>query len=260
MNTTMSTAPSLSRDANLVTFNMDGRFVDAVSGTTRAAGPTSVPALVDGKQRDEVFIHQSVLNSLVFDQVKSFNGTNVTTEVLKAFPEIAALYGDAAEAEIHVSHQNQKAGDMNQITFSVENGIQVGDVAQGGIVTDMQILISNATVQSELAAEVTFGNVMNVNFTFADFLLFKHYSGQQALNTAVAQTGTVSLTTDDAKMTGFLTALGDHYNEKHVGGIDFKSNQIVGFVAGLLRHTLLTPYVADEYLYGGFSWISDGVW
>lgn len=261
MNTTMTTFPSLSREANLITINMDGRFVDEETGTARAAGPTSAPALVDGKQRDEIFIHQSVFNSLVFDQVKSFNGTNVTLEVLKAFPELASHYGADATAEIHFTHANQPAGDMDQITFSVEDGIQVGDAAKGGIITQMQILMSNGAVSSELAAEVSFGNVMNLNFTFDDFLLFKHYSAQQALNTAVtAGTGAVTVATDDEKMTAFLTALGNHYNEKHVDGINYKANQIVGFVAGLLRHTLLTPYVVDEYLYGGFSWISDGVW
>jgi len=260
LNATMTTYPTLSRVANLVTVNLDGRFVDETTGTIRAAGPTEVPALVDGKQRDEIFIHQSVLNSLVFDQVKSFNGTNVTTEVLKAFPEIAVYYGADAEVVMKISHKNQKEGDMDQITFSTENGIQFGDASQGGIVTDMQILVSNATVNGDLAAEMTFGSVMNVNFTFDDFLLFKHYSGQQALNTVVAQTGAVTVTTDDEKMTAFLTALGNDYNARHVGGIDFKKNQIVGFVAGLLRHTLLTPFVVDEYLYGGFSWISDGVW
>merc|ERR1712151_293238 len=124
MNTTMTTFPFLSREANLITINMDGRFVDEETGTARAAGPTSVPELVDGKQRDEIFIHQSVFNSLVFDQVKSFNGTNVTTEVLKAFPEIAAYYGDDAEVVMKISHKNQKEGDMDQITFSTENGIQ----------------------------------------------------------------------------------------------------------------------------------------
>merc|ERR1719326_1992935 len=130
---------------------------------------------------------------------------------------------------------------MDQITFSIENGIQAGDASQGGIVTDMQIMVGD-----EIATEITFGSVMNVNFTFNDFLLFKHYSNMQALNTAVVEGGKVTVSTDDAKMTAFLTALGNDYNEKHASGIDFKKNEIVGFVAGLLRHTLLTPYQVDE--------------
>jgi len=56
--------------------------------------------------------------------------------------------------------------------------MQIGDVSQGGIVTNMQILASNSTVSGDLAVDMTFGSVMNVNFTFDDFLLFKHYSGQ----------------------------------------------------------------------------------
>lgn len=121
----------------------------------------------------------------------------------------------------------------------------------------MQIYMSNANVKDELAGEIEFGLVMNMNFTFDDFLLMKHYNSQKALNASV-KSG--DLVTDDDKVSAFLTALGNHYNEKHVNGINFKENQIVGFVAGMLRHTLLTPQVVDEYLYGGFSWITDGVW
>ena len=109
----MTTYPTLSREANLVTINIDGRFVDETTGSIRAAGPTEFPSLVDGKQREEIFIHQSVLNSRVFGQEKSFNGTNVTSEVLKAFPEIAAHYGSDAEIVLKINHKNQKHGDMN---------------------------------------------------------------------------------------------------------------------------------------------------
>ena len=63
----------------------------------------------------------------------------------------------------------------------------------------------------------------------------------------------------DDEMTSLMTALGNDFNTAHAGGIDLKKHQIIGFVAGMVRHTLLSPLVIEEYLYGGFSWITDGV-
>lgn len=254
LDATMTTYPTLSAETGLITINMDGRFVDETTGTIRAAGPTEAPALVDGKQREEIFIHQSFFNSMIFGKVKTFNSTAIQTEVLAAFPEIAAAYPDAA-IQLVVSHANQKEGDFDQITFDVETGIQAGDVAQGGIVSDMKIMAGD-----EVAAEIQFGSVMTLNFTFDDFLIMKSYSNVQALNTVVQEGGKVALTADDTKMTALFTAIANDYNESHVDGKDLKKNAIVGFVAGMLRHSLLTPFQVDEYLYGGFSWITDGVW
>lgn len=41
------------------------------------------------------------------------NGTNATIEVLKAFPEIAAKYGNDSTVKLEFTHKNQKAGDMD---------------------------------------------------------------------------------------------------------------------------------------------------
>jgi hypothetical protein len=260
LNMTMTKAPYFSPDKGLIQFYMDGRFMDTVTNTARSTLPTVFPELVDGKQREEIFIHQSMINALVFDMVKTYNCTNITTEVLKAFPEIAAYYGDAAKIKVELTFNNQAAGNFDQITFDAKDGIKIGDEKMGGLITDMKILASNATADEEVAAKLQFGLNMAYNFTFDNFLIFKHFSDQKVINTIVKESKVDFATTNwDETMTGLVTALGNDYNSAHVDGIDLKKNQIVGFVAGLLRHTLLTPYVADEYLYGGFSWITDGV-
>ena len=111
----------------------------------------------------------------------------------------------------------------------------------------------------EVAAQIQFGLAMNMNFTFDNFVIFKHYNSEKVVNTIVQESKVDFGGINDEMMTEFVTTLCDSYNTAHVDGIDMKKNQIVGFVAGLLRHTLLTPFVVDEYLYGGFSWITDGV-
>ena len=41
-------------------------------------------------------------------------------------------------------------------------------------------------------------------------------------------------------------------------GIDFtKENLIVKFVSGMVKSSVITPYVQDGQLYSGFRWISD---
>jgi hypothetical protein len=63
-NWTMTTAPEFNPSTGLININMDGRYVDPVTGSSdTATGPLTYPAHVDGQQREEVFIHQSFIAS-----------------------------------------------------------------------------------------------------------------------------------------------------------------------------------------------------
>ena len=57
LNMTMTTAPSLSSKKGLIQINMDGRFIDTTTDTIRAVPPSHFAEFVDGKQREEIFIH-----------------------------------------------------------------------------------------------------------------------------------------------------------------------------------------------------------
>ena len=120
---------------------------------------------------------------------------------------------------------------------------------------------STSMPTQELAIEFQTGLAHSMNFTFDNFVIFKQYSNQQVTGTSVkSSTVTLGETDLDAAMLSFFTNLGNDYDASHAKGIDLKKNITVGFVSGLLKHTLLTPYMVEEYLYGGFSWITDGVW
>ena len=49
MNLTMTAAPKMTAESNLIQINFDGRFVDSNTNTIRAVGPSTFPALVDYK-------------------------------------------------------------------------------------------------------------------------------------------------------------------------------------------------------------------
>jgi hypothetical protein len=120
---------------------------------------------------------------------------------------------------------------------------------------------STSMPTQELAIELQTGLAYNMNFTFTNFVIFKQYSNQQVTGTSVkSSTMTLGESDLDATMLSFFTNIGNEYDAAHAKGIDLKKNTTVGFVAGLLRQTLLTPYMVDGYLYGGFSWITDGVY
>jgi len=63
----------------------------------------------------------------------------------------------------------------------------------------------------------------------------------------------------DGALTELWTAIAQDFNGKWGSyGIDLKQHQIIGFIAGMIRNTLLTPFMQNNYYYGGFSWITDG--
>ena len=149
-----------------------------------------------------------------------------------------------------------------QIDVNNKTGLHVGDMEDGGLITAIRFLCSNSTTPEEVAMETQFGIGFNNNFTFEDFDIKSLFSNTKIIDNKVMfeKFPFNPDASTDGSLTELWTAIAEDFNGAHLNGIDLKKNQIVGFVAGLMRHTLLTPYMQDNYYYGGFSWISDGVW
>jgi len=89
LNTTMTKAPEFSREKDLINIHMDGLYVYDTEEHINVPDPNTVwPIRVDGKQRDQFWVHESTLNSVVYDHPITFNGTNITAEALKHYPEL----------------------------------------------------------------------------------------------------------------------------------------------------------------------------
>lgn len=62
----------------------------------------------------------------------------------------------------------------------------------------------------------------------------------------------------DLMFNGIIDDLLFDFNWKHQNGIDFKEKYpTLKFIAGMLRNSVITPFEEDEFIYAGFSWISD---
>ena len=90
LNTTMTKAPELSPEKDLINIHMDGLFVYDPETHINVPDPnTEWPIRVDGKQRDQIWIHESTLNTVVYDHPITITGANATAEALKHYPELA---------------------------------------------------------------------------------------------------------------------------------------------------------------------------
>ena len=149
-----------------------------------------------------------------------------------------------------------------QIDVNNKTGLHVGDMEDGGLITAIRFLCSNATTPEEVAMETQFGVGFNNDFKLDDFSVQALFNNTRIIDNKVMyeKFPFKPERSSDNSLTELWTAIATDFNGAHLNGIDLKKNQIVAFVAGLVRHSLITPYMQDNYYYGGFSWISDGVW
>ena len=111
--------------------------------------------------------------------------------------------------------------------------------------------------------ELNTGLHVVANFTFDDFKFWIELSEPQFMGTT-ATSSRIELEYHnwDGELTAVLKAITDDLNirfseETDLRSIDKKWAQYVQFAAGLFPHTLLSPFVADEFLFAGFSMMED---
>mmetsp|Transcript_13731 Transcript_13731/g.9710 ORF Transcript_13731/g.9710 Transcript_13731/m.9710 type:complete len:106 (+) Transcript_13731:1211-1528(+) len=98
-----------------------------------------------------------------------------------------------------------------------------------------------------------------LNATFKDFVIYSRFEEINVANTYVTMDNVGMYYHDyDSLLTAVFEATAYNFNQQHINGIDFKNHfPILNFINGLLRDFVMTPLVTDEFIYGGFNWISD---
>ena len=162
LNTTMTKYPELSREQNLINIHMDGLYVFHTEEHIDVPDPNTVwpIGVEDGHQRDQIWIHESTLNSVVYDHPITITGRNATKEALKHYPELELWYGTDFELKLNVSflpHPLYGPKMWKQIDVNNVTGLHVGDLEDGGLITAVRFLCSNATTEEEVAMETQFG-------------------------------------------------------------------------------------------------------
>lgn len=116
----------------------------------------------------------------------------------------------------------------------------------------------NNTTAKELAVDLTTGLHVVANFTWDNFEYWASLSDPKFMDTVVTSP-VVKLDYHNwnAELTAVLKDMTDEFNLRFGTPKDLKSITIVHFVAGILRATLVSPFVHDEFLFAGFKMIMD---
>ena len=110
--------------------------------------------------------------------------------------------------------------------------------------------------------ELNTGLHVVANFTWDDFKFWIELSEPQFMGTT-ATSSRIELEYHnwDGELTAVLKAITDDLNIRFSEETDLRNTEkwkrIAPLAAGFFPHTLLSPFVADEFLFAGFSMIGD---
>jgi len=261
LNLTLTSAPSVSKD--LIQVNFDGLFHDAQNATTHQDFPIDKNAQWPDRQvhslSEQVFIHESMLDSLMSVAQGSFfpyveRDANVSQALLAAFPTIANRFGSDANVSLSINLMpNATAAPVN---FNATRGIVIGDLDD--VKSVVKILVSNENVTDRELATLQMNFEMAGNMTMKDLVFYPSVQEMNIENTYVKRDH-IGLEGDFNKI--FETIAKDYFNAfntKWVKGWSITNiDPALGMLTGLLKDTTLTPYVQDNWMYGGFSMQAD---
>ena len=99
-NATMTRFPEFRSADNMIELHMDARFLDVSTSSVAVASNTvwQPREVYPMPQKEQVFIHESVINSFLFALSDSYmpmmlNNTLLTTQLIDLFPELKMHYG-----------------------------------------------------------------------------------------------------------------------------------------------------------------------
>lgn len=179
---------------------------------------------------------------------------NVSQALLAAFPTIANKFGSDANVSLSINLMpNATAAPVN---FNATRGIVIGDLDD--VKSVVKILVSNENVTDRELATLQMNFEMAGNMTMKDLVFYPSVQEMNIENTYVKRDH-IGLEGDFNKI--FETIAKDYFNAfntKWVKGWSITNiDPALGMLTGLLKDTTLTPYVQDNWMYGGFSMQAD---
>lgn len=197
---------------------------------------------------------------MLYDANLRMGGPAIDAQLFKLMYELIEHYGPNATCDVALSFPlpQTEQPQKQQVRIDTERGIVVGDASQGGLLLDMQILCAeDATAEKELAIELNTGLEIEIELEMVKNLTyFAKVVNPVIQNTQVIQTAfQFRYHRWDALLTSVLQVFADDFNLKHE---DWKPISKFGpIIATQIKNVLVSPYVNEEFLYIGFSWIGD---
>lgn len=260
LNLTMTKAPELQPNSDILRLNFDGLFnkkENATLGENRfILGHSYFPNMspLDGEQ---IWIHQDTFNSALRD-MKDFNllpqtvplTDDLLTSFEAVFPVIPQRYGKDVKMALSISVN--ATDDQPLITFSKLYGIHAG--SKKNLVVDLTVLCSNETVKDDAPIRFLLTTVAQLDLNMTDAVLMPKINVISVIN---AQS--MSKIKIDAKnYTGLFTAvLNDQatkINAEYRKGIAL--TRLIPSYASLIdkfEQIKLSVRHAEEWLFFGFQ-------
>jgi len=257
LNFTMTRYPEINNKTQEIILNIDGLFVKK-NIAENVPTNTEYADRAGHTQREQIYLHQSMLDSLVYNFAKSFtkDDKGFQKQMIELVPEVYLHYGRDVDCngELSFPYETPSA----PLSVDTKKGLVVGDEENGLIAKVLLYCAANSTVEKELALDMELGIHAIANFTFDNFVYWIKFDETKAV-TANVSSPVVTLDYHDwiGLVTALLTDMADTFNLTHGTPKDLKDNTIVHFAAGILADTLLSPYVVDDFLFAGFRMLPD---
>lgn len=258
-NLTMAKAPEFSNEKGEIMLHIDGDFDSADMRDYVPEDKTWAP-YEDQKQREQIWIHQSTINTALYDLQKTLSGEGFESQIFLLLAELKDYYG--ADATCDGTLTFPKEQHSQPIRMTTAEGILIGDGSQGGLRLTLDIKCAkDASTEKELAVVLNTGLSLRANVTWDDFEFWAELDDPMFYNT-VAESKVADLVLDyhnwDMELMYVVKDITEDFNLRWATPHDFKAEYpLIKMVAGLVRKTLLSPFVADEFLFAGFKMITD---
>lgn len=130
LNLTMTTAPALKGDSDLLVINFDG-LIDSFTGIKNSelrGDIANYAPRLEHSLSEQVWVHEDTFASMI-ENANSFlfpmtvESENIASEFFKSIPELNAHYGADAKGFVRI---NMKSGMTKPVTFDMEKGLTLG--------------------------------------------------------------------------------------------------------------------------------------
>lgn len=152
-----------------------------------------------------------------------------------------------------------KEANSEPISISKDTGINIGDAAQGGLKLKIDILCAaDATAEKELAVSLETGMHLNIQMLWDDFTIYAKFLEPEFMGT-VATPYTIDLDYHnwDSQLTAVLKVIAMDLNIRYGDVYDLRNNKkfgsLIQYASMNIKHSLLSPFLADEFIFAGFS-------
>ena len=260
LNLTLPAAPTVADD--IITINFDGHFVEPQPNGTYSSVMNSTvvpdfPPRIPNSLRQQLWIHEDMLNSFmrISDGILfpiTISSQNVSDAFKKDIPELKEYFGDKSNISMQLSFiPTSEHQDPFQIKR--DRGIVFGDLEN--IVSKIEIFGTNDTTEEELAASFKMNLEASGNLTMLNFVMYPKFDLIQVANVFKVNDYIGLQEKDFNTLFGaMLNTYANNFNDEYLKGWSLSNiDPQLGLLTGILKNTTLTPYVTDEWLFGGFS-------